>query len=96
MNVVCPIQWPIDHVALVCSYCGSVIEYLGNLIQFTFKSSRWKVTNHVAHELLPLEWETAREMVLVGIDRWMTDEQIAKYVGIPLAEVARIAKAEGF
>src|ERR1044071_3821258 len=37
VNVICPTHWPIEVVALGCSMCGSIIQYVDNLLLLEVK-----------------------------------------------------------
>jgi hypothetical protein len=83
LSVVSPVCFPIQTVALVCRLCGRVIRYVDNLLIFTksqaffaFTRRPWVVRHRAA--LQPSNADSAREMILMGLDAGLSFEDVAE------------------
>lgn len=101
INVVCPVHWPIESVALCCATCGSVVEYIDGLLLLSVKqavsdrtgrayANRRRVSVEIPTGLSGLG--TAKELVQMGIDGGLTDQDIAEAMGVSEEYVAIIAQ----
>ena len=98
--IVSPKCWPIETIALVCALCGSVVEYMDQMLIFAPKKAavehvrrQWVVRHKTA--LQPSEYEVARELILMGLDGGLSDDEVAEQIGVEAEYVDAIAVAFG-
>lgn len=111
VNVCCPRIWPIGTIALTCSKCGSIVEYVDGLLLMTiqevlrdYRSDRaWVTREGIAREpnvgldleRLPSNYIVAKELVLMGLENGLTVEDIGKEMGIAVESVRQMARDAG-
>lgn len=89
VSVVTPKYWPIDSVALCCALCGSVVDYVDNLLLITVKQAiRERVNRQFAisgkghgmsHEKIEdRSYGLVREMILFGLENGLSKQDVAE------------------
>ena len=99
INVVCPVHWPIESVALCCAKCGSVVDYIDGLLLLTVKQAikDRQGRSHVVRRGIGIEppgmsgLGVAKELVQMGIGGGLTDQDIAEAMGVTEEYVSLIA-----
>ena len=109
VNVGGPKSWPIDTVALTFAKCGSVVDYVDGLLLMTVKQAlkeytrgrRFASGNGISVALnmeTPIAlsgWGIAKELVGMGIDGGLSDQDIAEALEISEEYVALVAGSIG-
>jgi hypothetical protein len=96
----CPQYWPIDSIALVCFYCGSVIDYVDGLLILEIREviasqrKHWMSSGRVRDtEITP--FAVLKELILMGIDGGLTDMEISQELDIAAEYVSYIRAGGG-
>jgi hypothetical protein len=100
VRVTSPTYWPIDSVAIICFMCGAVVDYADDLLIFKPKEAlkeyvkrKWVVREGIA--LQPTSYEIAIELIRMGIEGGLTDEDIAYELNVTLEYVDAVATLIG-
>ena len=95
-HYVCPIQWPIDTIALVCSTCGRVGGYADNLLLIgakdatvSFTRREFASTNRRTRKVE--EPIGSERMILMGLRNGLDIWDIAETLGVAPEVVTRVA-----
>jgi hypothetical protein len=100
INVVCPQRWPINTVALACAKCGSIVEYIDGLMLMEVKQAIREFQRSSEMVSCRPQYDNqrgmsgigvAKELVQMGIDGGLTDQDIAEAMEVSEDYVALIA-----
>jgi hypothetical protein len=100
LNVVCPVHWPIETIALVCFTCGSTMDYVDNLLMLEVKEAMrirvqrpWVIDRGAAKQV---ESSVTNEKVLgeiieMGVAGGLSDQDIAEVLEMDPGYISDVA-----